>query len=146
MLFYILGACGAVHAGWRGTVLGAVRSLLKTMINEFGTDPKDVRAAIGPSIETSCFTLAMNEASPIIDLDPSLVHLAEGKNNVVHVDLVGANVVMLELDGVLRNNIDTSQALCTVCNKQFFSYQRDLVPFGNQLGFISLRKQQSDNV
>ncbi|BFZ01125.1 hypothetical protein BsWGS_04164 [Bradybaena similaris] len=140
------GACGAVHAGWRGTVIGAVRSLLETMVNEFGTDPKDVRAAIGPSVETSCFILSKEDAGPVIDLDPSLVYPAEGKNNMVHVDLVGANVVMLELDGVLHNNIDTSLAVCTVCNKQYFSYQRDLVPFGNQLGFISRRKQQSDNV
>ncbi|CAG5126199.1 unnamed protein product [Candidula unifasciata] len=140
------GACGAVHSGWRGTTLGAVRSLLKTMVDEFGTDPKDVRAAIGPTIEASCFTLLAADANPITDLDPSLVYPMKNKSNVVHVDLVGANVIMLEKDGVPHNNIDTSHAVCTVCNKQFYSYQRDSVPFGNQIGFISCRKQPSENI
>lgn len=141
-VFY-LGACGAVHSGWRGTTLGAVRSCLQAMVEEFGTDPKDVSAALGPSIEGSCFTLPTSSAAPITDLDPSLAWPVENEENLVYVDLIRANVLMLEKDGVPRSNIDTSHAVCTVCNKQFFSYQRDSIPFGNQFGFISCRKPNS---
>jgi len=41
---------GLAHAGWRGTVLGAGVSALRTLTDAFGTRPQDVQAAIGPSI------------------------------------------------------------------------------------------------
>ncbi|KAH9520284.1 Laccase domain-containing protein 1 [Bulinus truncatus] len=136
------GACGAVHAGWRGTTLGAVRACLKTMIEEFGTNPADVVAAIGPTVDGKCFDLPAVDASPVNDLDPSLIWPSNREIDYVHADLVKANVKMLELDGVPSSSIDTSNAFCTVCNKQFFSHRRDGVPFGNQIGFISCRVQK----
>ncbi|CAL1533786.1 unnamed protein product [Lymnaea stagnalis] len=133
------GACGAVHAGWRGTTLGAVRALLATMIEEFGTDPKDVKAAVGPTIHGKCFDLPACDATPVHDLDPSFIWPSSSQQDWVHADLVKANVKMLEMDGVPASNIDTSNALCTVCNQQFFSHRRDGIPFGNQIGFISCK-------
>ena len=43
-------AVAAIHAGWRGTAAGVVRSSLDRMRSEFGTDPENVFAAIGPGI------------------------------------------------------------------------------------------------
>ncbi|XP_059172632.1 purine nucleoside phosphorylase LACC1-like [Physella acuta] len=140
------GACGAVHAGWRGTTVGAVRACLQTMVEEFGTDPQDIRAAIGPTIEGKCFDLPASDAAPLTRLDPGLVWGSARHPDWVHADLVQANVLMLQLDGVPAGNIDTSCALCTVCNKQFFSHRRDNIPFGNQIGFISCRKSGGDNL
>lgn len=133
------GACGAVHSGWRGTTLGAVRALLATMVEEFGTDPKDVKAAIGPTIHGKCFDLPAGDATPVHDLDPSFIWPSSTQQDWVHADLLKANVKMLEMDGVPADNIDTSNGLCTVCNQQFFSHRRDGIPFGNQIGFISCK-------
>ncbi len=41
---------GVAHAGWRGTVSGAGRSVVETMQQAFGCDPQNIRAGIGPSI------------------------------------------------------------------------------------------------
>jgi hypothetical protein len=43
-------ALGVCHAGWLGTVTGAVVATLQTMQACFSTQPADVCACIGPSI------------------------------------------------------------------------------------------------
>ena len=51
-------AIGLSHSGWRGTVskIGAVT--VKKMQETYGTDPKDVYAAIGPSICQDCYEVS----------------------------------------------------------------------------------------
>jgi YfiH family protein len=46
----VRGVIGVAHAGWRGTVLGAARSMVMTMVKAFGSRPADILAGIGPSI------------------------------------------------------------------------------------------------
>ena len=48
-------ALGAIHAGWRGTVRSIVWKTLLLMMEEFGTNPDDCRAAIGPAIAGKCY-------------------------------------------------------------------------------------------
>ncbi len=36
------------HAGWRGTAAGIAARTVEAMTREFGSDPADIRAAIGP--------------------------------------------------------------------------------------------------
>ena len=40
----------AVHSGWRGTALGIAPKAVQKMADLYGSDPKDVLAAIGPGI------------------------------------------------------------------------------------------------
>jgi YfiH family protein len=44
------GAAAAIHAGWRGTCAGVVTAAIDAMRREFGTNPADLIAAIGPSV------------------------------------------------------------------------------------------------
>jgi YfiH family protein len=44
------GAAAAIHAGWRGTSAGVAAAAVEAMQREFGTEPSDCTAAIGPSI------------------------------------------------------------------------------------------------
>ena len=41
---------GSVHAGWRGSVMGIAAKTVKKMQEVYGSEPKDIRAVIGPSI------------------------------------------------------------------------------------------------
>ena len=43
----VIAAC---HAGWRGTALGITKKEVEAMTAAYGTDPKDLLAAIGPGI------------------------------------------------------------------------------------------------
>ena len=49
------GAVGAAHAGWRGAAGGIVYKTVRRMQELFGTDPGDLRAAIGAAIGPCCF-------------------------------------------------------------------------------------------
>ena len=48
-------AVAAVHAGWRGTLAEIVIRAAERMRAEFGTDPKNIFAAIGPGIGACCY-------------------------------------------------------------------------------------------
>lgn len=46
----VAGAAAAVHAGWRGTCARVAVAAVDTMEREFGTNPANLIAAIGPSV------------------------------------------------------------------------------------------------
>ena len=48
-------AVAAVHSGWRGTLQRIAEKTLGRMRIEFGTEPQDVVAALGPAIGRSCY-------------------------------------------------------------------------------------------
>ena len=51
-------AIGLSHSGWRGTVqkIGAVT--IEKMSEEYGSNPKDLKVAIGPSICQECYEVS----------------------------------------------------------------------------------------
>ena len=51
----ITGAVGACHAGWRSTALDIAGKTVRKMVAEFGCEPKNIRAAIGPNLDACCF-------------------------------------------------------------------------------------------
>ena len=57
LLFHdpVTGAVGAAHAGWRGTAADIGGKTVKAMVDAFGCDPQNIRAAIGPNIGFCCF-------------------------------------------------------------------------------------------
>lgn len=44
------GAAAAIHAGWRGTCARVAPAAIDAMQREFGSNPRDLIAAIGPSV------------------------------------------------------------------------------------------------
>jgi YfiH family protein len=48
-------AIGLGHAGWRGTVEDLPGAMVRKMTAEFGSDPADLIAGIGPSIGRCCY-------------------------------------------------------------------------------------------
>lgn len=59
-------AIGLAHAGWRGLVSEVIGNTVKTMVGEFGTEPADILAAVGPSLGPCCarFTDPRREIPP----------------------------------------------------------------------------------
>src|SRR5215218_10474536 len=58
------GACAAVHAGWRGTLAEIIKRALARMREEFGTDARDVRAALGPAALGCCYEVGADVVEP----------------------------------------------------------------------------------
>ncbi len=128
------GVIGAVHSGWRGTVLEIAGKAVQKMCREFGADPKKIKAAIGPSIGKCCFETGPEVAE---QFDKGLISCeANGKFKV---DLWEANRQILEANGVKAENIDILE-LCTICHSDtLYSYRTHGEGTGRMGAFICLK-------
>ena len=120
------GACAAVHAGWRGTLAEIVRRALDTLRTEFGTNPRDVRAAVGPAALGCCYEVGADVTEPFRakfeDADSLFKPTRAGH---ALVDLHEANRRQLVEAGVAPERVHLLP-LCTMCRPDlFFSYRQD---------------------
>ena len=58
---------GAVHAGWRGTVANIAGAAVKKMVEEYGCQPPDIKAVIGPCISKCCYEVGREVADAVYD-------------------------------------------------------------------------------
>lgn len=124
------GITAAVHAGWKGTRLMITAKVVNYMVEELGSKPGDIYAAIGPSIGSCCFEVGKE----VFDLFTFKTII----NQKFYVDLKKENINQLCNLGVEAQNID-GESLCTMCNDQLFhSYRRDQEHSGRQASFIQL--------
>lgn len=125
-------AVGAVHAGWRGTAARIVARAVERLSAEFGSEPQNIYAALGPCIRACCYEVgeavaAQFESAGVVDRGPN------GKHRV---DLAEANRRQLESAGLLSAHIFDA-GLCTAClGEQFFSYRREPENPGRMLAAI----------
>ena len=116
-------SAAAIHAGWRGTANGIVGLTVEKMKSEFGSNPKDLVAAIGPCIRPCCFEVGDDVAEYFSRWPNTVIRRPDWAKP--HIDLVLANRLQLEQAGVLPQNIETSGE-CTLCSpRQFFSHRRN---------------------
>lgn len=133
-------AFGACHSGWKGTLAKACIETIRKMQDEYGSKPENIKVALGPCIGPCCLEFDAKDAGLFTNINEHSVTWKEGHAKPF-IDLRIVNRTLLESFGVLPNHIDdTTLALCTSCNPElFYSYRRDNIPFGNQVGFIGLR-------
>lgn len=117
--------CAAVHAGWRGTFSLIAKAAVDKM-SALGSDPQDIRAAIGPAIGGGCYEVGEDVFSAAEDALPALAHTvlkAREQRGKYLCDLKNANRVILESAGVRPVHIDLC-ALCTHCETELFYSHR----------------------
>ena len=131
-----LEAVAAVHAGWRGTVQQIASRAVRSMKEEFGSDPKNIEAYVGPSARSCCYAVGDEVAR---QFDGSFVRREEGK---IFLDLKEANRRQLVDEGIPPDHIEAS-GYCTICHPELLhSYRRDGGKSGRMLGVIGLRHPQ----
>ena len=111
------GSVAAVHAGWRGTVGRIGEKVVAKMTELYGTNPADIKAAIGPAISVCCYEVDYPCAEHFLnlaDLDSSKFVFEKG-NGKYMVDLLETNRQILTASGVKAENITVSD-VCTNCN------------------------------
>ncbi len=125
----------AVHAGRNGTFLNIGAKTIKRMQEHFGTDPADIRIALGPSIHVCCYEVG-EEIADIVQksFDNDYIEEREGKT---FLNLQKCNVDRLHEAGVPAQNIEVSP-VCTCCDTNYFSYRREGVT-GRFAGVIKLK-------
>ena len=113
-------AAGVVHAGWKGTVQRIAAQTVARMGEEFGTEPSDVIAGIGPSIGAGCYTVGAEVAERFRTAFPTHAdEIIQEQDGALHLDLWAANRLQLVEVGVAADNIDSAD-ICTSCDRAFF--------------------------
>jgi len=158
-------AVGVFHAGWRGTVKRIVEKGVAEMFRCFGSRPRDLKAAIGPGIQGSCYEVGeevrtrfesqfeyaaslfheVKESDPVREKYPLLFLTARAPGHgelpkKLFLDLVEANRRQLLAAGVPAKNIEAS-SLCTHCHTDLlFSYRAEKGKTGRLMGVAGIRE------
>ncbi len=137
-------AVGLSHSGWRGTVHRMGKATLEAMNREYGTEPADVIACIGPSICQDCFEVGPEVAAEFADGFAEQYHndlFYQKPDGKYQVDLWRANQIVLREAGIPANQIHTTD-ICTRCNPaHLFSHRIMGTERGNLAAFLALREQ-----
>ncbi len=157
-------AVGAFHAGWRGTLERIVEKGVGEMRRQFGSDPADLAAAIGPCIHACCYEVSddfpdkfraqFEYADALFEevFDSNSLHLkypllflnqrAPGHGDAastLHLNLVEANRRQLLDAGLAEKNIWASD-LCTSCRTDLlFSHRAEFGQTGRMMAAIGIR-------
>jgi len=156
-------AVGVFHAGWRGTVKRIVEKGVGEMHRCFGTNPRDLKAAIGPGIQGCCYEVGeevrikfesqfeygaslfreVKESDPVREKYPLLFLSARAPGHSdlpkkIFLDLVEANRQQLLAVGLPAKGIEASP-LCTYCRTDLlFSYRAEKGKTGRMLALLGL--------
>ncbi len=126
-------AVAAVHAGWRGTSANIVRKAIARMSAEYGSDPAQLHAGIGPAIGECCYEVGPEVIAKVREWVPGVA--ARGK---AHINLPEVNRLQLLAAGVPAQNIDFG-APCTKCGPaELHSYRRDGAKAGRMIAAIGI--------
>jgi YfiH family protein len=137
-------AVGVAHAGWRGTVAGMAEATVRAFVENFGTQPSDLRVVIGPSIGPCCYEIGPEVIAAVqerLPTAPALLSRRDGK--AAYFDLWKANRDLLVQAGVLDDHIEVS-GLCTAHHADtFFSHRATGGATGRFAAVIGLRPRGS---
>ncbi len=140
---------GAFHAGWRGTVAGIVGRGVLRMSADFGSDPDNLIAAIGPSIGPCCYAVGNEVRTAFTECladGHTLFHEVEEDSANPRLDLWEANRRQLLAAGLPPEQISVV-AQCTACSyepdgqRRFFSYRSEAGMTGRMMSVIGIREK-----
>lgn len=154
-------AIGLAHSGWKGTVQEMGGHMVQAMQERFGTNPKELLAAIGPSICRDCYEVSEDVAEQFRPMEEENKELAEqicadGKLTLkkgekpqlilpgkrpgkYQLDLWFANLLVLYKAGLLPQNISVTD-ICTCHNPAYlFSHRASEGKRGNLAAFLMLK-------
>ena len=120
LLFHdpVTGAVGAAHAGWRGTAQAIGAKTVEAMVKQFGCDPANIRAAIGPNIARCHFETDGDVPDAMIAAyGEEAKAFIEKRGEKHYLDLKQINALSLRRAGV--RHIEISNA-CTYCESDRF--------------------------
>lgn len=132
-------ALGLVHAGWKGTVGGIVGKAVDSMVRVFGSDPRQIVAAIGPAVGPCCYEVGPDVIEVI--RSSGLESSALTMRDRVHFDLWAANRTQLLRAGLQESNVEVS-AICPACRTHlFFSHRGERGRTGRFAVVAGLRRR-----
>jgi YfiH family protein len=158
-------AVGVVHAGWRGTLRRIAEKAVGEMRRCFGSQPRDIRAVLGPSIRGCCYEVGEEVRDQFQSQFAYAAELFEehrAHSNIVHLkypllfltqrapghsDLPMSIVLDLEkanrrqlLDAGLHQRHISTLPLCTSCRTDLlFSHRKEKGLTGRMMAVVGIR-------
>lgn len=135
-------AIGLCHSGWRGTVGRISQVTIARMQEEYGSDPKDILAAVGPSICQNCYEVSGDVIEQFQDSFREKYWkelFYQKENGKYQLNLWKANEIILEEAGITKEHISVTD-ICTCCNPQLlYSHRASKGQRGNLAAFLMIR-------
>lgn len=125
-------AIAAIHAGRKGAFLDIVTTTIQKMQTSYNTNPREIKAFLGPSIKQCCYEISGEVLQEAKQKFPAFL-----KENFL--DIRG--IVKSQLQALHVKKIYDNYP-CTCCDKDYFSYRRD-GKTGRFAGVIMLRKSHA---
>ena len=118
------GVIGLAHAGWMGTLGDVATITVHAMHKNYGSNPADITAGIGPSIGPDHYEIGADVILQVMQKfgDESERYL-KSQRGKIHFNLWEANRLLLERAGV--GQIELS-SICTACHTEdWFSHRAE---------------------
>jgi hypothetical protein len=152
----------AIHAGWRGMAKRVVEKTVGEMRRHYGSQPLDLRAAIGPGIRVCCYEVGPEVLEQFESqfVDAARFCRREPPNPALTMlprqHLTGGHALMRDLESD-RGRVDLAEAAtsqlqragvamifdsrrCTACDlRRFYSYRREKEAAGRMVSVVGLR-------
>ena len=136
-------AIGLSHSGWRGTVGKIGKETIRKMEEQYGSNPKDILAAVGPSICKDCYEVSEDV---ILEFQKNFKErywkdlFYRKENGKYQLDLWKANEIIFKESGILPEHIAVTN-VCTHCNSEIlYSHRTSGDRRGNLAAFLALKE------
>ncbi len=125
------------HSGWKGTVKRIGQKTIQKMHDEYGCQPDDILAAVGPSIGVCHFEVG-DEVAEVFDREFG-ASVVQRYRKSYHVDLQKAVLMQFDEAGLKREHV-TCADICTYCNSDLlFSHRATGGRRGNLAAIMELK-------
>ena len=131
------------HSGWRGTVGKIGKKTVELMHDNFGSDPADILAAVGPSVCQDCYEVSADVTDRFKEVfdrsawDELFYEKPDGKYQL---DLWKANEKIFLEVGIREDHIAVTN-VCTHCNSGIlYSHRAMGDKRGNLCAFLALKQ------
>ena len=129
----------AVHAGWRGTVKKIAEIAVQKMITNYNSSPKNIVAAIGPSISPDIYEVGIEVVEEVKKSIPNAdVMLAKNSSGKFHLNLWEANRQVLLAIGLSEKNIEILGECSYTQTSKYFSARKEGLETGRMVSGIML--------
>ena len=132
------GVVGVAHAGWMGTLRDVAASTVNAMKAQYGSNPADILAAIGPSIGPDHYEIGADVILQVMQkFGDDSESVLKSNNGKIHFDLWKTNQLLLERAGVGKIEV---AGICTACHTDdWFSHRAEKGRTGRFGALISLQ-------
>ena len=130
------------HSGWRGTVGKIGKKTVELMHDNFGSDPADILAAVGPSVCQDCYEVSadvIDRFKEVFDRSVWKELFYEKPDGKYQLDLWKANEKIFLEAGIRKDHIAVTN-MCTHCNSGIlYSHRAMGDKRGNLCAFLALK-------